>query len=66
MECVNLSKPSTFLTWYILYDIDSVDSYLVQVNNDTGEVTAVEVMDKKSIKLADSIEDLLYNMKGIW
>jgi hypothetical protein len=46
--------------------IDGVDSYLVQVNNDTGEVTAVEVMDKKSIKLADSIEDLLYNMKGIW
>ncbi len=46
--------------------IDGVDSYLVQVNNDTGEVTAVEVMDKRSIKLADSIEDLLYNMKGIW
>jgi len=42
------------------------DSYLVHVNNDTGEVTAVEVMDKRSIKLADSIEDLLYNMKGIW
>ncbi len=42
------------------------DSYLVQVNNDTGEVTAVEVMDKRSVKLADSIEDLLMNMKGIW
>lgn len=42
------------------------DSYLVQVNNDTGEVTAVDVMDKKSVKLADSIEDLLMNMKGIW
>ena len=42
------------------------DSYLVHVNNDTGEVTAVEVMDKRSIKLADSIENLLYNMKGIW
>lgn len=46
--------------------IDGVDSYLVQVNNDTGEVTAVEVMDKRSVKLADSIENLLMNMKGIW
>jgi hypothetical protein len=42
------------------------DSYLVQVNNDTGEVTAVEVMDKRSVHLADSIEELLCNMKGIW
>lgn len=42
------------------------DSFLVQVNNDTGEVTAVEVMDKVSIKLANSIEELLRNMKGIW
>ena len=46
--------------------IDGVDSYLVQVNNETGEVTAVEVMDKRSIHLADSIEELLCNMKGIW
>lgn len=46
--------------------IDGVDSYLVQVNNDTCEVTAVEVMDKRSVHLADSIEDLLCNMKGIW
>ena len=42
------------------------DSFLVHVNNDTGEVTAVEVMDKISVKLADSIEELLLNMKGIW
>lgn len=42
------------------------DSYLVQVNNDTGEVAAVDVMDKISVKLADSIEELLFNMKGIW
>ena len=42
------------------------DSYLVQVNNDTCEVTAVDVMDRRSVKLADSIEDLLMNMKGIW
>lgn len=42
------------------------DSYLVQVNNDTGEVTAVDVMEKRSVHLADSIEELLCNMKGIW
>lgn len=42
------------------------DSYLVHVNNDTGEVTAVEIMDKRSVHLADSIEELLCNMKGIW
>ena len=42
------------------------DSYLVQVNNDSGEVTAVDVMDKRSVHLADSIEELLLNMKGIW
>ena len=42
------------------------DSYLVQVNNDSGEVTAVDVMDKRYVHLADSIEELLMNMKGIW
>lgn len=46
--------------------IDGNDSYLIHVNNDTGEVTAVEVMDKISITLANSIEELLMNMKGIW
>lgn len=46
--------------------IDGNDSYLIHVNNDTGEVTAVEVIDKISIKLADSIEELLMKMKGIW
>ncbi len=46
--------------------INGNDSYLVQVNNDTGEVTAVDVMDKRSVKLANSIEELLVNMKGIW
>ncbi len=46
--------------------IDGNDSYLVHVNNATGEVTAVDVMDKVSVKLANSIEELLMNMKGIW
>lgn len=47
-------------------NIDGNDSYLVEVNNETGEVMAVEVQEKKSMKLADSIEELLKNMKGIW
>ena len=47
-------------------NVDGNDSYLVEVNNETGEVTAVDVQDKKSIKLANSIEELLKNMKGIW
>jgi hypothetical protein len=46
--------------------INGNDSYLVQVNNDTCEVTAVDVMDRRSVKLANSIEELLMNMKGIW
>ncbi len=46
--------------------INGNDSYLVQVNNDNGEVTAVNVMDRISVKLADSIEELLINMKGKW
>ena len=47
-------------------NVNGNDSYLVEVNNETGEVTAVDVQDKKSIKIADSIEMLLKNMKGIW
>ena len=47
-------------------NVNGNDSYLVEVNNETSEVTAVDVQDKKSIKLADSIEELLENMKGIW
>ena len=46
--------------------IGGCDSFLVEVNNDTGEVTAVEVMDEVSVHLADSIEELLYNMQCIW
>ncbi len=49
---------------YCSYNGD--DSYLVQVNNETGEVTAVEVMDKQSIRLSGSISELLLNMKGLW
>jgi hypothetical protein len=46
--------------------VDKVDSYLVEFNNDTGEVTAVDVGAHISIKLADSIEELLKTMKGQW
>ena len=46
--------------------INGNDSYLIHVNNETCEVTAVEVGERHSVKLADSIEDLLMNMKGIW
>ncbi|MBQ7046986.1 MAG: SecY-interacting protein Syd [Oscillospiraceae bacterium] len=46
--------------------IEEDDSYLVHVDNDTGEVFAVQNFDKVSIKIADSIEELLLNMKGIW
>ena len=45
-------------------NVDGIDSYLVHANNETGEVTAVEVGDRCSIKLADSIEELLMTMKG--
>ncbi len=47
-------------------DVDGIDSYLVRANNETGEVTAVEVGDRCSIKLADSIEELFMTMKGKW
>ena len=47
-------------------NIDGVDSFLVEFNNDTGEVTAVEVGDGVSIKLADSLDELLNTMKGQW
>ena len=46
--------------------INGIDSYQVHVNNETCEVTAVHVGDRHSVKLADSLEDLLMNMKGIW
>ena len=47
-------------------NVCGIDDYLVHVNNDTCEVNAVHVGDKKSIKLADSIEELLLKMKGKW
>lgn len=41
------------------------DSYLVHVDNKTGHVYIVQVFDKISIKVANSIEELLNRMKGI-
>ncbi len=60
-----LSNPKFFLlATYCRVDDD--DHYLVCVNNDTCEVTAVDVGAHISIKLANNIEELLCNMKGIW
>jgi hypothetical protein len=47
-------------------NFDGDDGWLVEFNNDTGEVTAVEVGDGVSIRLASSIEELLKTMKGQW
>ena len=46
--------------------IDGDDSYILEVNNETGEVLAVEYMDKKHIKIADSLYDLFMNAKPGW
>lgn len=46
--------------------IEGDDSYSLQVNNTTGEVMAVQALDEEEIKIANSIEDLLLNMKGEW
>ncbi len=39
------------------------DSFIIEVNNKTGEVLAVEYMDKRHVKIADSLYDLF--MKAI-
>ena len=39
---------------------------MVHINNDTGEVFADQNFDKISIKIANSIEELLGEMKGVW
>lgn len=46
--------------------INGDDSFLIEVNNATGEVYAVEYMDRKNVKIADSIYDLLMNGKPLW
>lgn len=46
--------------------IEGDDSYSLQVNNNTGEVVAVQPFDKKEIRIATSIEELLLKMRGEW
>ncbi len=46
--------------------IDGDDSFILEVNNETGEVLAVEYMDKTHVKLADSLYDLFMNAKPVW
>lgn len=46
--------------------IDGDDSFILEVNNETGEVLAVEYMDKSYVKIADSLYDLFMNSTPIW
>lgn len=46
--------------------IDGDDAFVLEVNNETGEVLAVEYMDKKHEKFADSLYDLFMNSTPIW
>lgn len=46
--------------------IDGDDSFILEVNNETGEVLAVEYMDKKHEKFTDSLYDLFMNASPIW
>ncbi len=42
------------------------DSYALEINNETGEILAVEYMDKRHEKFADSLYGLFMNAKPIW
>ncbi len=46
--------------------IDGDDSFALEVNNDNGEVLAVEYMDKKHIKIADSLYELFMKSTPVW
>ncbi len=43
--------------------IEGDDGYLVMADNETGEVTAVQPVDKKAVHLSGSIEELLKKME---
>ena len=47
-------------------EIDGDDGYSLLVANKTGKVYAVQPIEKKSQEIAESIEDLLLKMKGMW
>ena len=46
--------------------IDGDDSFALELNNDNGEILAVEYMDQKHVKLADSLYDLFMNSTPVW
>lgn len=46
--------------------VDGDDSFVLEINNETGEVLAVEYMDKRHEKFADSLYDLFMNATPIW
>ncbi len=42
------------------------DSYILEVDNENGQVLAVEYMDKNYVKIANSLYDLFMNFNPIW
>jgi hypothetical protein len=72
LRCMRSSGETHYLRDHVYFllgtycKVDLLDNYLVEFNNDTGEVTAVGVSDRVSIRLAGSIEELLKTMKGRW
>lgn len=46
--------------------IDGDDSFALELNNDNGEILAVEYMDQKHVKFADSLYDLFMNSTPVW
>ena len=72
LRCMKSSGETHYLRDHVYFllgtycAVDQFDNYLVEFNNDTGEVTAVGVSDRVSIRLAGSIEELLKTMKGRW
>ena len=47
-------------------EINGDDGYAVLVANTTGKVYAVQPIEKKSQEIAESIEELLLKMNGMW
>ena len=67
LRCMKSDRQTHYLKDHVYFllgtycAVDQFDNYLVEFNNDTGEVTAVGVSDRVSIRLAGSIEDLPYS-----
>ncbi len=46
--------------------IDGDDSFVLEIDNENGEILAVEYMDKKHIRFAGSLRELFLNSKPVW